>query len=76
MNREVFQQYDCPQGMDFDLEGERLVFKGATIQCSGCGRVHIAGQDVAVETIVDEDGERSYPDLPETAEELRKLVKG
>lgn len=52
------------------------MFKGATIQCSGCGQVHIAGQDVAVETIVDEDGERSYPDLPETADELRKLVEG
>lgn len=76
MTREVFQEYDCPQGMDFDLDGDRLVYKGQAIQCSGCGQQHIAGVDVTVHTFVDQGDERTYPDTPESAEDLRRLIEG
>jgi len=76
MAREVSQEYDCPHSMDFDLEGERLVYKGQSFHCSGCGGEHTAGVDVEVSTMVEDGEERSYPDLPETAEALRALVAG
>ncbi len=76
MTREVFQDYDCPGGIDFDLHDDELVYRGQPIQCSGCGGVHLAGIDVEVGTYVDVDGEREYPDLPETADELQRLKVG
>lgn len=76
MTREVSQEYDCPHSMDFDLEGERLVYKGQRFHCSGCDGEHIAGVDVEVSTMVDDGDERSFPDLPETAEALLALVSG
>ena len=75
MAREVWQDYDCPEGIDFDLYDETLVYRGAKIQCSGCGGVHIAGEDVEVQTYLD-DGEVSYPALPESAQELAALIAG
>ena len=76
MTREVSQEYDCPHSTDFDLEGERLVYKGQRFHCSGCGQEHTAGVDVEVSTMVNDGDERSFPDLPETAEALRALVVG
>ncbi len=76
MTREVSQEYDCPHSIDFDLDGERLVYKGQRFHCSGCGGEHTAGVDVEVSTMVEDGDERSWPDLPESAEALRALVEG
>lgn len=80
--RDLWQSYDCPsQGVDFDLDGEGLVFYGQRIECSACGGSHVGGEEVSVETCVDfvgEDGvveyeKRKFHELPKTAEELQRL---
>jgi hypothetical protein len=76
MTREVSQEYDCPHSMDFDLEGDSLVYKGQSFYCSGCGQEHTAGLDVQVSTMVEDGEDRTWPDLPESAEALRALVEG
>lgn len=38
-----WQDYDCPNsGMDFDLDGDAMVYDGDSFYCSGCGSHHIA----------------------------------
>lgn len=75
--REVWQQYDCPvQGSDMDLFDGDMVHKGQAFHCTHCGGSHVAGFGVDIETFVEIDGERQYPDLPETAEDLRRLKDG
>uniref|UniRef100_A0A6M3MCJ7 Uncharacterized protein n=1 Tax=viral metagenome TaxID=1070528 RepID=A0A6M3MCJ7_9ZZZZ len=76
MTREVTQEYDCPHSMDFDLEGDSLVYKGQRFHCSGCRGEHTAGVDVEVSTMVEDGEDRSWPDLPESAEALRALMRG
>ncbi len=76
MTREVWQDYDCPMGVDFDLHGEDMVYRGQSIACAGCGGVHRAGVEVKVGTYVDVNGLREYPDLPNTPEELQHLKTG
>lgn len=82
MQSDVWQAYDCPEsGLDFDLHEGSLVFWGQPIDCSGCGKAHIAGTDVEIETCteeVDASGnlEREFHDLPRTAEALEKIKKG
>lgn len=75
--REVWQSYDCPvQRTDMDLFDEDMVFKGQAFDCAHCGGRHVAGFGVDIETFIEVDGERRFPDLPETAEDLERLKSG
>lgn len=74
--RDVWQDYDCPSGMDFDLFGDELVYLGQEIDCPGCGRVHLAGVDVNVNTYLDTRWGRHHPELPANADELDRLRSG
>lgn len=82
--REVWMSYDCPHSFDFDLHDERLVYKGQSFDCSGCGGEHVAGVDVQIQVGVDvevarnecDPEQRQFVELPESAEALRALVAG
>lgn len=75
--REVWQSYDCPvQGGDMDLFEGEMVYKGQSFHCAHCWGSHVAGFGVDIETFVAVDGERQYPDLPDTAEALQRLKDG
>lgn len=57
----IWQEVDCPlSGIDFDVWGLHILCVGDSYQCSGCGRVHIAGGDL--------------PDLHTTIFEIRDGV--
>jgi hypothetical protein len=48
----VFQEYDCPNGIDFDLNGQEILCLGETVRCSFCGEMHAAGADGPTQTAV------------------------
>lgn len=82
--REVWMEYDCPNGADNDLHDDSLVYKGQRFTCAICGNEHTAGVDVQIGVGVDvliapceyDYSQRQFVDLPESAEALRKLVEG
>lgn len=68
---EVWQEVQCSQG-DHDRFGDDLLFLGQRFHCHLCGGEHVA-KPGTVETLVEHDGAMSYPELPETAEQLAAL---
>jgi uncharacterized Zn finger protein len=80
--REVWMEYDCPNGADNDLHDDALVYKGQRFTCAICGNEHTAGVDVQIGVGVDvliapreyDYSQRQFVELPESAEALRALV--
>jgi len=68
---EVWQEVDCPQH-DVDLHDDDVVHAGQQFYCVACGGTHIAVAGL-VETYIETEGLRGYPDLPATAGDLRQL---
>jgi hypothetical protein len=70
MITEIWQEYDCPSGIDFDLfEGDILTI-GESCYCSGCGKHHVAGVDGPTQTAAQHaNGEVEYRGLPKDAAE-------
>ena len=68
---EIWQEVQCPQG-DHDRFGDDLLILGQRFHCHLCGSEHAANPE-SVTTMMEIDGVMSYPDLPETAEQLEAI---
>ena len=67
----IWQEYTCEDsGIDFDRVGAQLLFRGQRFECPGCWRMHTAGIDGPLETILlRPDGELEYRRLPVNAQQ-------
>lgn len=68
---EIWQEVQCAQG-DHDRFGDDLLVLGQRFHCHLCGSEHVASSESVV-TLIELDGVMSYPDLPDTAEQLEAL---
>lgn len=70
MKVEIWQEYDCASGIDFDLFDGEILAEGESCYCPGCGGRHVAGVDGPKQTTVQHvDGELEYRGLPKDATE-------
>jgi len=69
----IWQEYTCEAtNIDFDRVGAELLVDGQRFECPGCQRMHTAGIDGPVDTVVlHPDGVLEYRLLPADALERR-----
>ncbi len=69
-----WQEYDCPiQQTDMDLHDDQMVHHGQSFYCCHCGRNHVAGTEVTVNT---HNSHGQFVELPANAQELQALRQG
>lgn len=73
--REVWQEYDCPDGCDFDLHGDDMVHLGSKIQCSFCDEEHIVDKEFHLTNYERNGNVLTYPDTPKDAAALERWKK-
>lgn len=68
---EPWQEYNCPvHGMDINLRGDEMVYRGKIFLCLMCGKHHSVGFGVDLNTYT---GDRRCVELPPTADDLQRL---
>lgn len=73
--REVWQEYDCPDGCDFDLHGDDMVHLGSKIQCSFCGEEHTVDEELQLSNYERVGNQTSFYTTPKDAAALERWKK-